>query len=204
MNYYPSFSVRSWNNGMRCISFYILTDSGNGLMPSRQQAITWSIMTYRQVSNIRRTVVSNKIIDHSDVVGASPVGTAPTASSFSTEHMASLDWAKTTARRGEGHLSSGIWCVLYKRFYGSLLMCVLSGFVLFIITEGCRIDSLLCHHGWKSCQWDDFKFSIAPGASVNFTQSYHIYKIKKLKITFGNTSIIELKILILCNKGLVM
>ena len=39
---------------------------------------------YRQVSNIRRTLVSNKIVDHSDVVGASPVGAAPTASSFST------------------------------------------------------------------------------------------------------------------------
>ena len=39
---------------------------------------------YRQVSNIRRTLVDNKIVDHSDVVGASPVGAAPTASSFST------------------------------------------------------------------------------------------------------------------------
>ena len=39
---------------------------------------------YRKVSNIRRTLVGNKIVDHSDVVGASPVGAAPTASSFST------------------------------------------------------------------------------------------------------------------------
>ena len=29
---------------------------------------------YRQVSNIRRTLVGNEIVDHSDVVGASPVG----------------------------------------------------------------------------------------------------------------------------------
>ena len=28
---------------------------------------------YRQVSNIRRTLVGKKIVDHSDVVGASPV-----------------------------------------------------------------------------------------------------------------------------------
>ena len=34
-------------------------------------------------SNIRRTL-GNKIVDHSDVVGASPVGAAPTTSSFST------------------------------------------------------------------------------------------------------------------------
>ena len=39
---------------------------------------------YRQVSNIRRTLVRNKLVDHSDVVGASPVGAAPTTSSRST------------------------------------------------------------------------------------------------------------------------
>ena len=39
---------------------------------------------YRQVSNIRRTFVGNKIVDNSDVVGASPVGAAPTTSSLST------------------------------------------------------------------------------------------------------------------------
>ena len=42
------------------------------------------LLTYREVSNIRRTLVGNKIVDHSDVVGASPVGAAPTTSSFST------------------------------------------------------------------------------------------------------------------------
>ena len=41
-------------------------------------------MTYRKVSNIRRTLVGNKIVVHSDVVGASPVGAAPTTSSLST------------------------------------------------------------------------------------------------------------------------
>ena len=51
---------------------------------------TWSTIHtnisiyYRQVSNIRRTFVGNTIVDHSDVVGASPVGAAPTTSSFST------------------------------------------------------------------------------------------------------------------------
>ena len=39
---------------------------------------------YRKVFYIRRTLVGNKIVDHSDVVGASPVGAAPTTSSFST------------------------------------------------------------------------------------------------------------------------
>ena len=39
--------------------------------------------TYRKTSNIRHTLIGNKIVDHSDVVGASPVGAAPTTSSFS-------------------------------------------------------------------------------------------------------------------------
>ena len=39
---------------------------------------------YRQNSYIRRTLAGNKIADHADVVGASPVGAAPTTSSFST------------------------------------------------------------------------------------------------------------------------
>ena len=42
------------------------------------------IYAYRQISNIRRTFLGNSIVDHSDVVGASPVGAAPTTSSFST------------------------------------------------------------------------------------------------------------------------
>ena len=35
-------------------------------------------------SDISRTLVGNKIVDNSDAVGASPVGAAPTTSSFST------------------------------------------------------------------------------------------------------------------------
>ena len=39
---------------------------------------------YPQTSNISRTLVGNEIVDYLDVVGASPVGVAPTISSFST------------------------------------------------------------------------------------------------------------------------
>ena len=38
----------------------------------------------RQTSNISRTLVGNESVDHSDVVGAPPVGAAPTTASFST------------------------------------------------------------------------------------------------------------------------
>ena len=41
---------------------------------------------FRQTSNTSRTAVSNKIVDHSDVVG----GAAPTTSSFSTQHLDTL------------------------------------------------------------------------------------------------------------------
>ena len=68
---------------------------------------------YHKTSNIRCTLVGNEIVDHSDVVGASPVGAAPTTSSFSTQHLASRDSAKTAVRQYENILSVGIWCVLY-------------------------------------------------------------------------------------------
>ena len=43
-----------------------------------------NFVTYRKTSNISRTLVGNKIVDNSDVIGASPIGAAPTTSSFST------------------------------------------------------------------------------------------------------------------------
>ena len=49
--------------------------------------IQWDLRKYPgycQISNISRTFVGNEIVDHSDVVAASPVGAAPTTSSFST------------------------------------------------------------------------------------------------------------------------
>ena len=61
-------------------------------------------------------LVGNKIVYHSDVVGASTVSAAPNTSSFSTLHLASMGWEKTTARWDEKHLSFGILCTLYKRF----------------------------------------------------------------------------------------
>ena len=39
---------------------------------------------YRQTFNISRNLVNNLLVDHSDVVGASLVGAAPTISAFST------------------------------------------------------------------------------------------------------------------------
>ena len=42
-----------------------------------------NLYTHPQISNIKRTLVGNQIVDHSDVVGASPVGAVPSTSSLS-------------------------------------------------------------------------------------------------------------------------
>ena len=49
-----------------------------------QQASGVQAKRYCKTSNINGTLEGHKIVDYSDVVGASPVGTAPTTSSFST------------------------------------------------------------------------------------------------------------------------
>ena len=67
-----------------------------------------------------RHPVGIKTVDHSDALGASPAGAAKTISSFSTYHLNSMDWAKSTAKRTEKLLSFVIWCDLYYRFDSSL------------------------------------------------------------------------------------
>ena len=68
---------------------------------------------YPQTYNASRTLAGSKIVDHSDVARASHVGPAPTTVAFSTKHLASMDWAKTTTIQNEKHLSFGVWYVLY-------------------------------------------------------------------------------------------
>ena len=63
---------------------YILIIMYTTLYPLFHVCSVFYIMIYRRVSNIRRTLAGNQIVDHSDVVGASPVGAAPITSSFST------------------------------------------------------------------------------------------------------------------------
>ena len=55
----------------------------NGVMLS--EIINGKInLNCHQNSNDNNALVGNEIVDHSDVAGASPVGAAPTSSSFST------------------------------------------------------------------------------------------------------------------------
>ena len=98
-------ALSQFQQAVRKVSTYL-----NGIFNSK--AVWGPVLLYyiyHQTFNIRRTLVGNKIVDHSDVVEASPVGAAPTTPSFLTEHLASMDWAKTTARQDKKHLSLGIW-----------------------------------------------------------------------------------------------
>ena len=77
----------------RHISVKVMTRYGVAWSVISVRRIAWYISydipvaveyAYRQTPNINRTLVGNEIVDHSDVVGASPVGCAPTLSPFST------------------------------------------------------------------------------------------------------------------------
>ena len=63
-----------------------LWDLWDGFIVRLAEQQPWGLahLIYHKTSDIRRTLVGNKIVDHSDVVRASPVGAAPTTSSFST------------------------------------------------------------------------------------------------------------------------
>ena len=79
--------------GSTVILFMRLYHQIDGLVQKRRYSIAIALvlhlsctnpMIYHQVSNIRCTLVGSWIVDHSDVVGASPVSAAPTTSSLST------------------------------------------------------------------------------------------------------------------------
>ena len=80
-NYYISFRIAL--NFVAIDNKSIIDQSGNGWEPYKPYAIVRNtLIAYRKTSNISRTFVGNKIVDNSDGVGASPVGAAPTTSSF--------------------------------------------------------------------------------------------------------------------------
>ena len=125
------FRIRSkyrlWTPGVRPKKYMLASGSRNGLLCWSLSSIDFTNILqdyltgtgtitqssnaeehwYRQTSNISGTSVGNTMVDRSGGVGASPVGAALTTSSFSTKHMASMDWAKTTRRQDEKHLSFG-------------------------------------------------------------------------------------------------
>ena len=77
---------------------------------------------YRKTSKISRTLVDNKIVDHSDVVGASPGGAAPTTSSSSTQHLVSMDLGENNhkTRRETFKFGDLVQLILEVLQYGSM------------------------------------------------------------------------------------
>ena len=71
-----------WSYTSHRLMFFVVNTTEN----KAYLILSYLILTYRKTSNISRTLVpvGNKIVNHSNVVGASPVGAAPTTSSFLT------------------------------------------------------------------------------------------------------------------------
>ena len=69
---------------------------------------------YCQTSNISYTLVSSKIVDHSDLIGAQPVGAAPTTSSFFTSTPVFNGLGKDNGKTRRGTFK--FWYNLYWRF----------------------------------------------------------------------------------------
>ena len=63
---------------------------------------------------------------------------------FATLHLASMGWAKATARRDEIHLNFGIWCVSYYRSEDSLNQVIVKhlGLLSFIIYFATFLNSV--------------------------------------------------------------
>ena len=62
----------------------ILNKTSDGWQVNQNDGLWTNHESYRKTYNIRPTLVGNKIVNHSDVVGASPDGAAPTTSSLYT------------------------------------------------------------------------------------------------------------------------
>ena len=101
---------------------------------------------YRHISNISGTFVGNKSVGHPDVVGASPVDAAPIASSFSSKHVAPMEWAETTARRDDSYFKFVRFGALYIRVLMLLYYrnCNL-GMADFCISVTCRRKMFFLH-----------------------------------------------------------
>ena len=66
------------------VCIFILFENINDTHIIMQTKTKKDIHMYHKPSNIKHILVGNKIVDQSDVVGASPVRAAPTTSSFVT------------------------------------------------------------------------------------------------------------------------
>ena len=75
--FYWTSNQNAFTKGILCRVIFIMSFTYISLLYSAGER-------YRKTSNISRILVGNEIFDNSDVVGASPIGAAPTTSLFIT------------------------------------------------------------------------------------------------------------------------
>ena len=114
VKYIPADTVGNYQNW----DWRGLSRKCNHYCGNRMPAQASAIGTFRQTSSIHSTLVGKEIVDHSNVVRASTVGTSSAVSSFSTWYLTSINWTKITARREEKLLSLGV----YASYIGGLTL----------------------------------------------------------------------------------
>ena len=96
-NRYLLISLKVLNPARHWLYIIAFKHRGKVILPNviTKQWFIWILLTFiadwnmhNQTYIISGTLVGNKIVDHTDVAGVSPVGAAPTTSSSSTKHLA--------------------------------------------------------------------------------------------------------------------
>ena len=135
----------------------------------------WDLISqyYSQISNISCTLIGNKIVGYSDVVGASPVGAAPTTSSFPNLHLASMDWAETNAKRYKNHLNVTILMNFSSLAVPELVKITFPGAATDIFNIIFTKFTSLVHPMllWKCFHFDNFSSLLA----ISFSRQQAIY-----------------------------
>ena len=75
-----------------------------------------------------------------------------------------MDWAKTTARGDEKHLSFDIWCDLYKRFFGWRCSIVVD------VKRNVVLIDMVC----MLCRWIGILLKIYVGPEWNYRRSHYL------------------------------
>ena len=121
------FSMRSYHHD----------DTSNHHEPEELPA---DVYIYHQISDIRCTLAGYEIVDHTDVVGASPVSAAPTTSSFLP---LSPNWARGVLSSPAGRAGGRALPHTVTALLGAVLIGSRSNLVGTILGAGSRMSSFM-------------------------------------------------------------
>ena len=97
----------------------------------------------------------------------------------------SSDWAKTTARRDETHLSLAIWCVLYKKFYGIFFIhwhTVNNTTVVFRRLKADALVYFVCNHRQYLTSWGRGKMTAV--SQTTLSNAFSWVKMLEFRLRF--------------------